>query len=308
MNAPEVRSSLDPDLTSSVLGIAAAANSSDGVAPLSDHVLLAIRHGLPASHLLLHSAHELVGYGFLSTEDTGMAGELVVHPRFRGHGHGRRLVQAALNTAAGAELRIWAHGEHPAALALAREWGFSRDRVLYRLRYPLDEPPTDRELPAGVRLRPFVIGQDEASWTAVNNRAFASHPDQGGWDPDAIVLRESEPWFDPAGFLLAERTDEHGPRLLGFHWTKIHEAGTADPVAPVGEVYVLGIDPDAQGTGLGAALTVAGLRYLYGRGIRAAMLYVDASNEAAVRLYTKVGFTPWITDTAFVHTGSTAKH
>lgn len=306
MNAPEIRSSLDPDLTDSVLGIAAAATSTDGVAPLSDHVLVAIRHGLPAYHLLLRSAHELVGYGFLSTEDTGKAGELVVHPRFRGHGYGRRLVQAALDTAEGADLRIWAHGEHPAALALARELGFRRDRVLYRLRYPLDEPPAERELPPGIRLRPFVIGQDETSWTTVNNRAFASHPDQGGWDPDAIVLRESEPWFDPAGFLLAER--ESDGALVGFHWTKIHPAGTADPDAPVGEVYVLGIDPDAQGTGLGAALTVAGLRYLYERGMRTAMLYVDATNEAAVRLYTKVGFAPWITDTAFVYTGSTVKH
>src|SRR5690606_10535850 len=116
-------------------------------------------------------------------------------------------------------------------------------------------------LPAGVRLRPFRPGADEPAWRSLNARAFADHPEQGRWTLADLRLRMAEPWFDPAGFLLAER--ETDGRLLGFHWTKVHAkdpSSTGGEPAPIGEVYVLGVDPQAQGLGLGRALTLAGLR------------------------------------------------
>ena len=135
-------------------------------------------------------------------------------------------------------------------------------------------------LPAGRALRSFVPGQDEAEWLKLNSRAFAKHPEQGGWTRHDLDLREREPWFDPAGFFIAVR-DGH---MTGFHWTKMH-----DPT--LGEVYVVGVDPDEQGSGLGRALTLAGLRHLRDRGVAQVMLYVDEDNVPAIRMYEGLGFT-----------------
>ena len=126
----------------------------------------------------------------------------------------------------------------------------------------------------------------------MNNAAFDWHPEQGGWSRDDVAVREGAPWFDPAGFLLA--VDE-SDRLLGYHWTKVHEAGGER----IGEVYVLGVDPAAQGKHLGAALTLAGLHHLRDLGLDAVMLYVEADNAAAVSVYRKLGFTLWHSDVQF---------
>jgi mycothiol synthase len=163
------------------------------------------------------------------------------------------------------------------------------------------EPP----LPDGISIRPFRPGQDDAAWVALNAAAFADHPDQGKWTIDDLHIRLREPWFDPAGFLVAENRDGS---LLGFHWTKVHGEVHTHPLPegvephdhePIGEVYVLGVAPSAKGLGLGTALTLAGLRYLRGRGLDQVMLYVDESNTAAIALYKKLGFVRWSTDVAF---------
>jgi len=228
----------------------------------------------------------------------GASAELVVHPMSRRRGLGRALVVAA--TAAALEhdpsgrLRLWAHGDHPSATALALSLGFRRARVLYQMRRSLYAPIDPPELPEGVTLRAFVPGDDDEGWVALNARAFAGHPDQGRWTLEDLHVRMAEPWFDPDGFLLAEK----GGAVVGFHWTKVHGDPGHDH-DPIGEVYVLGVDPTAHGHGLGRALTLAGLRYLRNRGLDQAMLYVDESNVAALALYASVGFARWSTDVSF---------
>jgi len=290
---------LTPDQIAAVLALARAAEESDGSPPLSEQTRLRLRHtGQPGSrgfalrpaqtagadgvHLLVNDGRD--GYGHVASDG---AAELVIAPGRRGRGLGRALVRAAL-AASGGTLEVWSHGDHPAAAALARSFGFGRTRVLTRMRRPLTEPLPAAELPPGVAVRAFVPGRDDEEWVRVNARAFASHPEQGRLTLDDLRLRMAEPWFDPAGFLLAERDS----RLLGFHWTKIHDDG-------VGEVYVLGIDPDAQGVGLARPLAVAGLEWLRSAGVTTAMLYVDESNPLAVALYEKLGFRPWSTDVTY---------
>ena len=273
---------------SAVRDLAAAAARVDGVAPLSEPVLLALREGR-GRHWTAVRDGRLVGYAHL--DDTATA-ELVVHPDNRRHGVGGALLDAL--EAAGAEL-AWAHGRRPAALAFAAARGWTATRTLWQLRRPLDLPLADAPLPAGITLRPFEPGRDEDAWVAVNARAFAAHPEQGAWTVRDLLDREAEPWFDPAGFLLAVRADGS---LAGFHWTKVHRE--EDP--PLGEVYVLGVDPSARGLRLGPALTVAGLRHLRDRGLGTVLLYVDDDNPAAVRLYQRLGFTEHDADAQFRRT------
>jgi len=299
---------LSPADAGRVLELASAAASADGVAPLSEDVLLQVRHGStpPAGDIELTSADPagagqvLVGYAHLDApDDAGQDGditaELVVHPAHRRQGYGTALLGRVLEMAAGHGVRIWAHGDLPGTAALAAKSGLTRIRALFQLRMPLAKAPeTDPALPEGVTVRRFVPGQDEAAWLGVNKRAFAHHPEQGSWTMDDLRLREEEPWFDPKGFFLAERDG----RLVGFHWTKVHppSAGAGEPI---GEVYVVGVDPGQQGGGLGKALTLTGLAHLRRLGLAEVMLYVDEDNTAAVRMYTALGFERWSTDVMY---------
>jgi mycothiol synthase len=274
---------LTPDQLTAVLALAQAAEAADGSPPLSEQTLLRLRHAaIDGVHLLVNDGRD--GYGHVASDG---AAELVIAPAVRGRGLGRALTHAALAASAGT-LEVWSHGDHPAAAALARSFGFARTRVLTRMRRPLAEPLPALELPPGVAVRAFRPGHDEEAWLRVNARAFASHPEQGRMTLDDLRLRMAEPWFAPAGFLLAERAAE----LVGFHWTKIHEDG-------LGEIYVLGIDPAAQGIRLARPLAIAGLEWLRSAGVEVAMLYVDESNPRAVALYEKLGFTPWTTDVTY---------
>lgn len=278
---------LSPEQTETVLALLADAARTDGQQAVSEQGRLQLRGGERegVSHLLLSVDGELVGYAQLEDTDPvePPAAELVVHPSHRGNGHGRALGSALL-AASGKRLRVWAHGGHSAARHLAQVLGLTLFRELRQMRRPLsglDLP--DPVLPEGVTVRTFVPGRDDAAWLAVNAAAFAHHPEQGSLTQRDLDDRKAEPWFDPEGFFLAERAGEEG-RIVGFHWTKVHaEEG-------LGEVYVLGVSPDAQGGGLGKSLTTIGLRHLAAKGLPTAMLYVDADNKAAVSVYERLGF------------------
>ena len=284
--APRDVTSLTDELATVVLELAAAAAAADGVAPLSEATLLHVRHDRAAGPYADLVAGDVAGYAHLDIGEE-LEGELVVHPSARRRGHGRALL-AALTARGGPGVRVWAHGDLPAAAAFARAAGWVRARALWQLRRPLADPLPEVALPPGMTLRTFVPGRDEDAWLEVNRRAFAHHPEQGSWTAKDLAIREQEPWFDPDGFFLAERAG----RVAGFHWTKIHPG-------PIGEVYVVGVDPGAQAGGLGRALTIAGLRYLRSRGIGEVMLYVDEDNTAAVKLYTGLGFRRWHTDVMY---------
>jgi mycothiol synthase len=308
-----------------IFALTHAAGDADGAYPLSEHVVLHLRHGgdHPATHLLARVGGELVGYAHVDPTDVveGPSAELCVHPLHRRQGLGRALVTAAIAAAARHDpqgrLRLWAHGDHPSANALALTLGFVRARVLWQMRRSLFAPVEAPKLPDGVVLREYRPGADDEAWLALNARAFVHLPDQGGWTLHDLQARLAEPWFDPAGFLIAERVSDGA--MLGFHWTKVHgghssaayrspapsrasgldESAEGHDHDPIGEVYVLGVDPEAHGLGLGAALTLAGLRYLRGRDLDQVMLYVDGANEAAIRLYQRLDFARWSTDVCF---------
>ncbi|MFI5620347.1 mycothiol synthase [Streptomyces sp. NPDC051567] len=259
----------------------------DGTTAVSEQGRLQLHGGAREGirHLLLTDGGRLSGYGQLEDTDPveAPAAEFVVHPSLRGRGHGRALGSALL-AASGRRLRVWAHGGKAAARHLAQVLGLALFRELRQLRRPLgpEAPPLPAAaLPAGVTVRTFVPGADDAAWLAANAAAFAHHPEQGSLTQRDLNDRIAQPWFDAKGFFLAERDGE----LVGFHWTKVHEEQR------LGEVYVVGVLPGAQGGGLGKALTAIGLHHLAERGLPTAMLYVDADNPAALAVYQGLGFT-----------------
>ncbi|MDQ1481130.1 MAG: mycothiol synthase [Actinomycetota bacterium] len=195
-------------------------------------------------------------------------------------------------THGGGRLECWVFGADDADDLSFRAAGFTTTRELFEMRValPLDEAPA---WPAGVTVRAFERGRDEADWLRVNNVAFEGHPDQGSWTMATLEHRIAQPWFDPELFLLA--IDHDG--LTGFNWLKLHEARPPDP--ELGEIYVIGVDPRAQGTGLGRALAIAGLRAVHERGVGIGMLFVAADNPGALALYRSLGFEVHRTDRAY---------
>lgn len=180
-------------------------------------------------------------------------------------------------------------GLDPLIERVADALGLVTQRELLQLRRPL---PVPSEHPAAaaappVSVRAFRPGLDDAAWIEVNNRAFASHPDQGQETPTTLGERMAEGWFDPSGFLVSDDTNRPGS-FSGFCWTKVHPATDSGPA--VGEIYVIGVDPSHQGEGLGAAFVLAGLTHLATQGITVANLYVEADNQAALALYDRLGF------------------
>jgi mycothiol synthase len=321
----EILGRLDADETAAVSLLVERATESDGVRPLSEHVMLHLRYGgdEPVRNLLVYGEGRgdrphLAGYAHLDVTDAveGASAELVVDPAWRERGVGRLLGDTLLHESPDGRLRLWAHGEHPGAIALARSMGLVRTRHLMQMRRSLFAPLPRPLLPDGVAVRTFRPGEDDAAWLALNALAFADHAEQGGWTLEALHRRLAEPWFDPGGFFLAERPEGNRRRLVGFHWTKAHGDdpgrahrhhdegpehghGPGHGHEPIGEVYVVGVDPTEQGHGLGRALTLVGLQHLRSRGLSEAMLYVDADNEAAIRLYRRLGFTDWDVDVMY---------
>ncbi len=290
----QVVDELAPEEAAAVAGLIERAARTDGQPAVSEQGRLQLRGGVRPGvrHVLLYSrgeeAEELVAYGQLEDTDPveAPAAELVVHPGHRGRGHGRALGSELLEQS-GRRLRVWAHGGHPAARHLAQTLGLTMFRELRQMRRSLtDLELPEPVLPEGVSVRTFQPGTDDAAWLEVNAAAFAHHPEQGSLIQRDLDDRKGEAWFDPKGFFLAEKDG----RLVGFHWTKVH----ADD--GLGEVYVLGVRPGAQGGGLGKALTTVGLRHLAGQGLPTAMLYVDADNAAAVSVYERMGFATHETD------------
>ena len=271
---------MDHAQLSEIEEITRASAAADGAEPLDEGAWRRLRHH--ADQLVVRLEQ---GVGFSVVDDDLL--HLVVTPAQRGRGRGGRLLDDVLDRGEG-PWQAWSHGDHPAAAALARRTGFERVRELWVMRRSLAgiEELRDLRLTAPtLEVRPFRPG-DEAELLRVNAAAFAHHPEQGSMDAAELAERMAEPWFDPDDLIVAA----DGARMFGFHWTKRHSA-------TLGEVYVVAIDPDTQGQGLGRTLVDVGLRHLRSVGLDDVLLYVESDNTRAVRLYEGLGFTHAAADT-----------
>ncbi|WP_025273196.1 mycothiol synthase [Haloglycomyces albus] len=305
--------SLSDDQVRGIKSLASRCQQHDGAEPFNEETLLSLTK-IPGPHLvhfLIGSSDHTIGYAQLTLTDGEANAEMAVDPRYRRQGHGRRLMEDLVSSATNnaTVLRLWSHGDGESARRVAESEGFRRSRVLFelgidsqRIHWPRTWPegagdwPTGNgprlSLPDGMRLRAFEPGNDESELVRVNAAAFAAHPEQGQWTFEDVITREQEEWFDSEGVILAEGPDG----VVGFHFTKMIPE---DGETPVGEIYVLGIDPEVQGSGLGRILTWAGMGHMAARGAKTITLFVDESNEPAVRLYRSQGFETVRTDVQY---------
>ncbi|OBF23814.1 mycothiol synthase [Mycobacterium kubicae] len=296
MTSIDWRSALTGQQQQAVRELVDAATQSDAVAPVGEQVLRELGHER-TDHLLATESSGNAVLGYLNLSAGGVMAELVVHPDTRRRGIGTALARAALDKTGGRN-QFWAHGTLAPAAATAAALGLSPVRELVQMRRSLRDIP-EPVVPAGVRVRTYSGPSDDDELLRVNNAAFAQHPEQGGWTEAELAERRNEAWFDPAGLFLAFAEDQPD-KLLGFHWTKVHLDQPG-----LGEVYVLGVDPSAQGSGLGQALTSIGLAFLAQRLSDSeiedptVLLYVESDNTAALRTYQRSGFSTYSVDTAY---------
>lgn len=297
-----VEQAVDRDTASRVEAIAAAAEESDGVAPLGEQPLRALRTpgAQDIRHLVARSDTDIAGYAQIAGRGAQATAELVVDPGHRRRGVGAELVRAVADREPGAAL--WAHGDLPAARALAEAEGMARTRELLKMRRrAVEGPPLPEARPAeGIEAGTLAAAASEsgqrwpgmdarAEFLRVNNAAFSWHPEQGGWSRDQLDERLAVGWVDPEAIFLAVDVTGPVPRLAGFHWTKT----VPEPGKPLeGEVYVVAVDPADQGRGLGGLLTALGVAHLEdSAGVESVVLYVEGDNTAAIRTYDRLGFT-----------------
>ena len=273
----------------------------DGTRPMSDHMWVDLREGGRRGYagiIVREEGHEhIVGYAQVSRGNESWGLDIVIHPhhRYDMAEIGPRMLEEAISVVAGdggGHVHWWVFEANNVHADLARAAGFRPGRRLLQMRRSLPLEPAHLGIVDGFAVDAFAPGLDEEEWLVVNNAAFASHPEQGGWTLDTIRSREAEDWFDPAGFLL-HRTDG---RIDGFCWTKMHD----DAAGPIGEIYAIAVHPGSASRGLGRRLVTAGLRHLAGAGAVTAMLYVDSDNEPAMAVYSALGFRAHHSERAFV--------
>jgi mycothiol synthase len=284
--------SLSQSQIDGVIALINAATVQDGTPPISEHIILHLRHGgdKSDSHLIMEQASQVIAYAHIDATDlvAGPSVELVVHPDHRKSGLGKELLSKSREIC-GSKMRLWAHGDLSAAQKLAEENGFERIRTVIQMRKSLADL---QPLQHNFQIRTFLPGIDNEEWLALNNKVFIDHPEQGGWSIKDLQTRLNESWFDAAGFFIAT---EDG-KLIGFTWTKIHGGHShkhEDQIEqhdhdPIGEIYITGVA--TSGTGLGKVLTQTALAYLKANGLSTAMLYVDSDNQIALNLYKSLGF------------------
>jgi mycothiol synthase len=297
----DIKRRLATDDLSDIEELLSAVERADGQRPLSDHLWIDLRQGgRPgfAGLMAWEPGHDhMVAYCQVSRGNDSWSLDLVVSPhhRYEMSDIGPRLLDEAVSLIAeqgGGHVHWWVFEPTAMHATLAEHLHFSRGRTIRQMRAPLPLADPATGSVASITTSPFRVGVDEDAWLEVNNRAFADHPEQGGWTRDILESRMTQPWFNPNGVLMLHDDD----RLIGFCWTKVH----LDTAPILGEIYIIAVDPDHAGRGLGKALTVAGLRHLHRMGAPMGMLYVDADNEPAVRMYESLGFTTHHIQRAFV--------
>lgn len=285
----------DTDRLAGVRELLDAVSAADRIDALSEQFVLGLADPrLGHQHLIGEdSAGRLVAVAAISGDEA----EFAVHPDQRRLGYGTQMLQALSARIDG--LKVWAHGNLDGAKAIAGAEDLQVVRRLLVLEISGESLDTaaDLALPAGVSALDLAESTERwdeepvlEAWLKANNEAFSWHPEQGGWDMERLRRGMDVEWFNPEDVWLLwdaatdADTGSAMPGLAGFHWTKWHDADTA-------EIYVVGLADAYRGRGLGAPAVSMGLKHLRDGGASRVILYVEDDNAAAAERYRADGFT-----------------
>ena len=204
--------------------------------------------------------------------------------------HSKRLIQLleaaaqAISFSGGGKLEFWIENISEETRKTPINAGYEPFRDLLRMKRSL--PGT----PSNLLTRSFNKN-DYEDILRINNSAFDWHPDQAGMTKESLLVTQNESWYLEDGF----RVLEVEKIVTGFCWTKIH----SELKSIKGEIYVIALDPERQGEGLGRELVLSGMEWLSARKIKEIFLYVEADNHRAVKMYKSMGFDVEYTNQCF---------
>ncbi len=301
MRSLEIRRQMNASSLQDVSALIEDAWRADGTRPLNDHLWLDLRDGGRAGFAGIIAREEgrshIVGYCQVSRGNESWAIDLIVHPHYRYDSLeiAPEMMTTALEivaTEGGGHVHWWVFEPSRAHKQIAEAVGLQPGRRLLQMRRALPlEPEVLAEI-ADFYTEPFQPERDAQQWLDLNNAAFARHPEQGGWTMDTLRSRMQQDWFDASGFRVHRRQE----MMASFCWTKMHH----DNSTTMGEIYVIAVQPDLGGQGLGRKTAIAGLDAAFLKGAEQAMLYVDADNASAVAMYSSLGFSVHHEEHSFV--------
>lgn len=271
----DYRVQLSESIAYKVLELAKVVSEVDGIGGISEQPRVHMT-SQGYEHYLMWIDDSPIAYAHITPGDNSHndSAELIVHPDYRNRHIGSGLIARIL--ADRPHIGLWAYGNLAPAQKIAKKFNLRIRRTLLQMSMVLEKTYNQG---LDKRIRTYKTG-DEQDILKVNNAAFSWHPEQGGWHIDDIYERLATPWFDPKGLFIAQEDN----RIIGFHWTKIH------PDISAGEIYILAVDPDMAGQGIGKALTQIGLEYFREHQLASSILYVEDNNLPALRVYEKMGY------------------
>lgn len=289
-----VRHARDQD-TQGILDLMAAYDTSFGVAP-SGYTEADIREGWANLDIerdtwsVIAPDGLLAAYGEVTNQGSGkLISDGYIHPEHRGRGLGTALVRLMETRARelvgdapdGAEVTL-GNGVlllDQAGRDLLEREGYTLARIFWEMRIELSEPPAAPTLPAGLRLRAFVPGQDDHAVFETVESAFADHWDHIPRAFDEWISRTKRPDFDPSLWLLIEADNGTIPAVaLGM------------VRADHGWISTVATLRAWRGQGLASVLLRASFRAFWEHGMRIVALGVDAQNPTgATHVYEAAG-------------------
>lgn len=233
---------------------------------------------------------EILGYVDLTPEpEIGrVVLSFLIHPKHGKKGQAEALLERAGNRARdlGVE-RIQANvsPDNVHAKRLLTKIGFHFIRFFLELSIDLPEIHVSGLNAAESFCRPLKKGEED-ELLRLQNRSFAG---TWGYNPNTIediLFHLGFPDRSPEDIIIAGE----GDRPIGYCWTLAKAGEKRTETAGKGRIYMLGVDPDYRGKGMGKQVLLAGLSSLKGKGVKVVELTVDSGNLAARALYRSVGF------------------